>query len=307
MKWLVLGTLVLVFTCAGHVLAGEDPAVPVNGEEKDPDAWAELPVPKEWNPSREEIEKTSDISRIRADPYTFHYLPGPTRAMLEKKAAVYRYAFLFFKGNPLEREKARKRLAKIGFPTCRYIVKLAGILVPKSERPVPDPEDWDPPPTPEERALDVVKDVQSRYLRAGEVDAVMRFFAVATAKKIELDAKLVDRKHEFRVFRVHPIPALWRVGVELGCDMSIIDPDAPIIRMMLPILFDMKIHGEDVGWLLRSLAGLGKFKAEIAEEVAGPVSLRVRADSFEDAFREIALKAGFKLSEIDGGFRVARK
>jgi len=307
MKCPALGPLLVVLTFAAQLRAGEDPAVPVNGEEKVPDAWALLPVPKGWNPSREEIEKASNISRIQADPYTFLYLPGPTRAMLEKKADVYRYAFMFFKGKPLEREKARKKLGEIGFPACRYIVKLAGVLVPKSERPVPDPEDWDPPPTPEERALEVVKDVQSRYLRTGKVDAVMRFFASATAKKIELDAKLVDRKHEFRVFRVHPIPALWRVGNELGCDMSVIDPDAPVIRMMLPILFDMKIHGEDVGWLLRSLATLGKFKAEIAEEVAGPVSLRVRADSFEDAFRGIALKAGFNLSEIDGGFRVARK
>jgi hypothetical protein len=223
--------------------------------------------------------------------------------MLEKKMEVFREAVRFFKGNDAEKKSARQNLAGLGLATARFLMDLPEHLVPKSERPKPDPDDFDFE-TPEDEALEVIKDIQEARIREGDVDALMTFFAAATGKKIDLDAKLAGTKRELRPLRVHPIPALWNIGRDLGCDMDVVDPETDVVKLPLPVLLDMRIHGEDVVWLLNSMAMQGKFEADLGPDVTGKVSFRVRAESFEDAFRIIATKGGFTVTKIDGGFRV---
>jgi sulfur carrier protein ThiS len=263
-----------------------------------------IPVPREWDPSPEQIAAAPEILRERVDEYTERFLPGPSRATLGKKAEVYRLARAFFKGKPPEQEAAAKALRELRLPTARFLVELGGVIVPKSERPKPDPESWDPVETPEDRALELVKDVMVEVIQGGNVDEMMEFFAAATGKTIDLDAALAGRKSAFRVFRVHPLPALFSLGDTLGCDMRVIDPDQPVIPLLLPVVLDMRIRGEDVRWLLENLARLGKFRAELANDVQGPVTFRVRAGSYQDAFRGVAERAGFRVEAVEGILRV---
>jgi hypothetical protein len=225
--------------------------------------------------------------------------------MLEKKQEVYRLAHAFFKGKPAEREAAGKALGEIGIPAARFLVELAGVLVPKADRPAPDPERYDEE-TPEDRALEVVKEIMAGILKGGDVDEAMRFFAAATGKVIEMDAELSGTKFPFRFFKVHPLPALFSAGDALGCEMRVIDHTQPVIPLFQSVLLDMRVRGEDVRWLLENLARLGKFRADLGEEVRGPGNFRIRARTYADAFRSAAARAGYGVESVAGGFGVGK-
>ncbi|MCU0723394.1 MAG: hypothetical protein MUC63_07245 [Planctomycetes bacterium] len=286
--------------CAGG--CGRAPAPPPPPPA--PPAPPAVKVPRAWDPTPEEIAAAPESLRVRVDEYVVRFLPGPSRATLARRAEVFRLAHAFLKGAPPEQEAAAKALRELRIPTARFLVAVAGAVVPKAERPKPDPESWDPAETPEDRALEIVKDVMVEVMKAGRVDEMMEFFAAATGQAVDLDAELSGKKFEFRVFRVHPKPALFSVGDALGCDMRVIDPDLPVIPLLLPVALDMRIVGEDVRWLLESFAKLGKFRAELADGVRGPVGFRIRARTYADAFRGVAAKAGYRVEEIEGGFRV---
>jgi hypothetical protein len=226
--------------------------------------------------------------------------------MLRKKMAVFEGAVRFFKGTESQKASARKRLASLGLATAAFLMELPEYLVPKSGRPKPDPDDFESFETPEDKALEVVKDIQDGVIRKGSVDSMMQFFAVFTGKPIELDAVLAGTTRELRPRRVHPIPAMWSIGRDLGCDMDVVDPDAEVVRLPLPALIDIRIHGEDVRWLLESMATQGGFKAVLDPAVKGPVDFRVRADSFEAAFRSIAKKGGYEVTQVEGGLQVKK-
>jgi hypothetical protein len=281
-----------------------DPA-PLPEDPAQPQAKAEPGIPREWNPTPEEIAAAPASLREQADEYTVRFVPGPSRAMLEKKADVYRHARPFFLGTPAEREAAGKALREIGIPAARFLVDLAGVIVPKANRPPPDPERFDEE-TPEDRALEVVKEIMSVVLKKGDVDEAMLFFAAATGKIIEMDAELSGTKFAFRFFKVHPLPALFNAGDALGCDMGVVDHTQPVIPLFQEVLLDLRVHGEDVRWLLENLARLGKFRADLGEEVRGPVDFRIRAKTYADAFQSAAARAGYKTEAFEGGFRVGK-
>ncbi len=263
----------------------------------------DIDVPPAWDPSPEEIRNAPETLHRRIDPYTVRFLPGPSRSMLEKKSDVYRFAWMFFKGSEDERQEARKALVELGLPTARFLMDLPGLLVPESGREPPDPDDFEYM-APEDHALEVIKDIQERVLEKGDVNGMMAFFAAASDKKIDLDVELAGTKKEIRMHRVHFIPALWRVGDALGCDMDIVHPDAETVSLRLPVLIDMTIHGEDAGWLLDALARLGEFEADIPPSVKTPLHGRIRATTYEEAFRIIAERAGYQVEKTDKGFKV---
>jgi hypothetical protein len=226
--------------------------------------------------------------------------------MLKKKAYVYQEAYRFFKGGEAEREDARENLIDLGLPTARFLVALAERIVPKAERPAPDPEQIEPPLTHEDRALEVIIDIQEGFLRRGDITALMTFLAVATGQIIELDSLLDGKKKTFHVHRVHPRAALGRVSGDLGCDEDALDLYAPVVEIFFPMMIDMKIHGEEVGWLLQAMASQGGFKVELDPAVKGTARFRVRAATYKDAFLQIAKRSGFVVKEIDGGYRVSK-
>ncbi|MHC4598492.1 MAG: hypothetical protein ACYS47_05765 [Planctomycetota bacterium] len=278
------------------------------GPEPAPPPPKNLPDPPEgWTPTPEAIAAAPEVLHRLVDEYSTRFLPGPSRAMLKKKMAVFEGAVHFFKGSEAEKKAARLELANLGLATARFLMELPPFLVPKAERPPPDPDDFESFETPEDKALEVIKDIMEARIRDGDVDALIQFLASATGKEIDLDNKLVGKKRELRPRRVHPIPALWSLGRDLGCDMETIDPEASRVALAIPVLLDLKIRGEDVAWLLESIALQGRFKAVLDPGVEGPVDFRVRCDSYRDAFRAIAAKAGFTVEEIEGGYRVQKQ
>jgi hypothetical protein len=162
----------------------------------------------------------------------------------------------------------------------------------------------------EDAAMEVVYVVQQTFLRGGDMQKLLEYFAAVTGKDLLVEKKILEIKKIFDIRNVYPLPALSRVADHLQLEYALwkgIDSDAPELELSTRMAFNLKVHNVEISWLLQALARVEGLNLKLQEEVRGPVSLRVRAGSGVEAIRQIAEAAGYSLKTTGNTLRVSRQ
>jgi hypothetical protein len=248
----------------------------------------------------DELKAAPKSQKEDVDEFYVRILSRPTRDVLRQRPVVVQNASMLLLGSARAREKAHNLLRDLPLATAFFLLPAVKDLAKE--------KGLDPYKS-EDTAMEVIFEIQQKFLRGGSLLRLFEYFAAVTGKALLVERPLLERKDTFDIRNVYPLPALSRVGDHLGLEDDLwrgIDRGADTLELSTRVKFNLRIHGEDVTWLLESIGRVGGLTVHVEENVKAKVTMRVRCQTGEEVIRQIARRANLKVKKIGKSFWITK-